>query len=109
MGLLLLGLICSVFIHWASIFAIAFFLVFVFDAKGGALFYAAFSAVFLLWFVTAFYKSMQDDHLSSSYLSETFGGLHPILFLFLFSMIAGLVAGLTALSAHCIKLLFLKK
>ncbi len=103
------GLLLSCFVHYLCIIPLATLLIALTQLKASESFFSSFTGGFLLWFIYSFIVSTSNKHLITERMSDVIGGLNPIVFLILISLIGGLYAGLGGLLGYYLRRIFLKK
>lgn len=100
----ILSYIAGLFYPWWTIAIVAFVVTLVVPQKPFASFLTAFLSLFVLWFSMAFFIDLSNDHIMGDRIGMLF--LHTpssIGVAVISGVIGGLVAGLAALSASCLR------
>src|SRR5678809_1725787 len=101
----LLSFIAGIYISYWWFFAVVAFLVAVFiHQRGFKAFFAGFLALFILWFVLAFWMDFANEGVLSVKIASTLGlGESKWMLLILTAFIGGLIAGFAALSGSYLR------
>ena len=100
----LLSFVTGLYLHWASLAVMAFFVGILVHQKAGKAFLAAFLALFLLWGGLALWMDLRNTHLLSGRVGELLGlGNNSLLLVLITALIGGLVAGFAAMSGSYLR------
>lgn len=104
----ILSLIAEMFLPWWSLAVVAFLVTLVLRLRSGQAFLAGFLGIFILWFVGAFVRDVQNDHILSLRMSELFKLSGSLVFMLVGALIGAIVGGLAGWSGATVSRLFAK-
>lgn len=106
-ALLLTGLIAFIaglYFDWWSLAIVAFLIAILIHQQPGKAFLAAFLALFLLWAGLSWMIDLKNESILSARISTLIGiGNNPMLLVLITGLIAGLLAGMAALSGSYLR------
>ena len=106
LSVILLAAVVAPFCPWWIIAVVSFLVMLVIGLKPGLSFLAGFTGIAVYWFVLILMKDMPNEHILSERMSKLFQLPNYEIFIVVTVFIGGLVGGLAALSAACIRRAF---
>ncbi|POY38424.1 hypothetical protein C3K47_03220 [Solitalea longa] len=94
---------------WWIIMVIPFILALWKSEKGSKTFISAFGAIFLNWFLYAFFVHFKTEGILTVKVAEMLTVKSPVVLIFITGIIGGLAAGITAITGHYCKNLIKKQ
>lgn len=100
----LTAFIAGLYLDWWSLAVAAFLIAILVHQRSGKAFLAAFLASFLLWSGLSWWIDFKNQSILSARISELIGiGNNPMLLILITGVLAGLVAGMAALSGSFLR------
>ncbi|HLR37374.1 MAG TPA: hypothetical protein VK084_04960 [Chitinophagaceae bacterium] len=100
----ILSFVAGIFYPWWSLAIVAFVIALIFKQKSIIAFITAFISLFIFWFSYSYFIDLSNDHILAERMSSLFVGTNTPIMMCLFSgIIAGLVAGFSALTGALLR------
>jgi len=98
LGIIIVGFIVQSFFEWWSIAIIAALFGAYLNVSNTKSYLLGFCSVFLLWGVYALFLNAGNEGILATKIGALFGGLSPIILIFIIAILGGVVGGISALT-----------